>query len=40
MDRTLKEIRDGKYLHEPPKRNKIDNISSLFEQHPKRLDIE
>src|ERR1044072_4114511 len=40
MDRILEEIREGKYNHEPPKRNRIDNISNLFEKPPKRSEVE
>ena len=40
MDKILKEIRKGKYLHEPVKRGNISNISNLFEESPKRSEIE
>ena len=40
MEKTLKEIAEGKYLHEPPVRKAIRNLSELFEEPPKRSDVE
>ena len=40
MEKILKEIRDGKFLHEPPQRKNIRNLSELFEEPSKRLEVE
>ena len=40
MDRILKEIHEGKYVQEPPKKTQIENISNLFEELPKRSETE
>src|ERR1044071_9509437 len=39
MDRILEEIKEGKYLQEPLQRNKINNISNLFEEPLKRSEV-
>ena len=40
METILKDISEGKYLHEPPSRKRIGNISNLFEEPPKRSETE
>src|ERR1043165_6947837 len=40
MDKVLAEISKEKYLHEPLQRKVIGNLSELFEEPPKRSDIE
>src|ERR1044071_10401540 len=40
MERVLTEISEGKYLHEPLQKKTIRNLSELFEEPPKRSDVE
>ena len=40
MEKVLTKISERKYLHEPPQRKKIRNLSELFEKPLKRSDIE
>src|ERR1043165_1217042 len=40
MEKVLTEIRDGKYLYEPPQRKTIRNLNELFEEPPRRSDTE
>jgi len=40
MENILKEISEGRYLHEPPSRTTIRNLSNLFEEPPKRTEVE
>src|ERR1044071_2234250 len=40
MEKILEELREGKYQSEPPQRKTLRNLSELFEEPPKRSDIE
>src|ERR1044071_9527757 len=40
MEKILEEIRVGKYEHEPPQRKMVQNLSELFEEPPKRTEVE
>src|ERR1044072_1938612 len=40
MDRILTEISEEKYLHEPSQKKTIRNLSELFEELPKRSEVE
>ena len=40
MEKTLIEIREEKYLHEPKKHIRIGNFSELFEEFSKQSEVE
>ena len=40
MEKILKEIKEGKYLHEPTQRKNISNISSYWPDVPKKTEEE
>ena len=40
MEKILEEIREGKYLFEPPQKKALRNVSELFEEPIKRSDVE
>src|ERR1043165_8720860 len=40
MENVLKEIGEGKYLQEPPARTTIRSFSNLFEEPPRRSEID